>query len=53
MDGFWNEIRDFNFELKWFLKVGSHAEKLERKLQEAERKELRKFSKNTQIKELV
>ena len=24
MDGFWNEIRDFNFNLKWFLKVRSN-----------------------------
>ena len=38
MNGFWNEIRDFNFDLKWLFKVRSNPEKLERKLQETERK---------------
>ena len=53
MDGFWNEIRDFNFDLKWLFRVTSHLEKLERKLQETERKKLRNVSKNTEIKKLV
>ena len=53
MDGFWNEIRDFNFDLKWLFKVRSHPEKLERKLQETERKKLRNISKNIEIKKLV
>ena len=53
MDGFWNEIRDFNFDLKWLFKVRSHPEKLERKLQETDRKKLRNISKKIEIKKLV
>ena len=38
MDSFWNEIRDFIFDLKWLFKVRNHPEKLEKKLRETERK---------------
>ena len=34
MDSIWDEIKGFNFDLKWLFKVRSHLEKLERKLQE-------------------
>ena len=53
MDSFWDEIRDFNFDLKWLFKVRNYLEKLERKLQETKRKKLRNLSKNAEIKKLA
>ena len=41
MDSFRDEIRDFNFDLKWLFKVRNYLEKLERKLQETKRKKLK------------
>ena len=53
MDSFWDEIKDFNFDLKWLFKVRNHLEKFERKLQETKRKKLSNLSKNAEIKKLV
>ena len=53
MDSFWDEIKYFNFDLKWLFKVRNHLEKLERKLQETKRKKLSNLSKNAEIKKLV
>ena len=53
MDSFWDEIKDFNFDLKWLFKVRNHLEKFERKLQETKRKILSNLSKNAEIKKLV
>ena len=50
MDSFRDEIRDFNFDLKWLFKVRNYLEKLERKLQETKRKKLKNISKNAEIK---
>ena len=41
MGSFSDEIRDFNFDLKWLFKVRNYLEKLERKLQETKRKKLK------------
>ena len=30
MDSFWDEIRDFNFHLKWLFKIRNYLEKLEK-----------------------
>ena len=38
MGSFWDEIRDFNFDLKWLFKVRNYLENIERKLQETKRK---------------
>ena len=40
MDSFWDEIGDFNFDLRWLFKVRNCLEKLERKLQETKHKKL-------------
>ena len=53
MDSFWDEIKDFNFDLKWLFKVRNHLKKFERKLQETKRKKLSNLSKNAEIKKLV
>ena len=53
MDSVWDEIKDFNFDLKWLFKVRNHLEKFERKLQETKRKKLSNLSKNAEIKKLV
>ena len=53
MDSFWDEIKDFNFHLKWLFKVRNHLEKFERKLQETKRKKISNLSKNAEIKKLV
>ena len=53
MESFWDEIKDFNFDLKWLFKVRNHFEKLERKLEETKRKKLSNLSKNAEIKKLV
>ena len=53
MDSFWDEIKDFNFDLKWLFKVRNHLEKFERKLQETKRKKLSNLSKNAEVKKLV
>ena len=53
MDSFWDEIRDFNFDLKWLFKVRDYLEKLERKLQETKLKKLRNLSKNAEINKLA
>ena len=50
---FWHEIKDFNFDLKWFFKVRNHLDKLEKKLQETKRKKIGNPSKNAEIKKLV
>ena len=53
MDSFWDEIRDFNFDLKWLFKVRDYLENLERKLQETKLKKLRNLSKNAEINKLA
>ena len=53
MGSFWDEIRDFNFDLKWLFKVRNYLENLERKLQETKRKKIRNLSKNIDIKKLA
>ena len=53
MDSFWDEIKDFNFDLKGLFKVRNHLEKFKRKLQETKRKKLSNLSKNAEIKKLV
>ena len=53
MDSFWDEIKDFNFDLKWLFKVRNHLEKFERKLQETKRQKLSNLSKNSESKKLV
>ena len=53
MDSFWHDIKDFNFDFKWLLKVRNHLEKLERKMQETKREKLSNLSKNAEIKKLV
>ena len=53
MGSFWDEIRDFNFDLKWLFKVRNYLENLERKLQETKRKKIRNLSKNIEIKKLA
>ena len=50
MDSFWNEIRDFNFDLKSLLKVRNYLEKLEKRLQETKHKKLKNLSKHAEIK---
>ena len=44
MDSFWDEIKYFNFDLKYLFKARNHLEKLERKLQETKRKKLSNLS---------
>ena len=53
MHSFWDEIKDFNFDLKWLFQVRNHLEKFERKLQEIKCKKLSNLSKNVEIKKLV
>ena len=53
MDCFWNEINDFNFNLKWQFKVRNYLQKFERKLQETKRKKLSNLPKNAEIKKSV
>ena len=53
MGSFWDEIRDFNFDLKWLFKIRNYLENLERKLQETKRKKIRNLSKNIEIKKLA
>ena len=53
MGSFWDEIRDFNFDLKWLFKVRNYLENLERKLQETKRKKIRNLSKNIEITKLA
>ena len=53
IDSFWHDIKDFNFDFEWLLKVRNHLEKLERKMQETKRKKLSNLSKNAEIKKLV
>ena len=50
MDSFWNEIRDFDFDLKSLLKVRNYLEKLEKRLQETKHKKLKNLSKHAEIK---
>ena len=53
MDSFWDEVKGFNFDLKWFFKVRNYLEKLERKLEETKCKKLSNLSKNAEIKKLA
>ena len=53
IDSFWDQIRDFNFDLKWLFKVKNHLQKLERKLQERKHEKLSNLSRNTEIYKLV
>ena len=50
---FWDEIKEFNFDLKRLFKVRNHLEKLERNFQETKRKKLSNLSKNVGMKKLV
>ena len=52
MDSFWDEIKDFDYDLKWLFKVRNHLEKFDGKSQETKRKKLSNFSKNAEIKKL-
>ena len=38
MDNFCDEVKDFNFDLKWFFTVRNHLEKREGKLQKTKPK---------------
>ena len=53
MESFWDEIKGFNFDIKWLFKVRNHLEKLEKKLQETKRKNFRNLSKIAEIKKLA
>ena len=53
MGSFWDEIKNFNFDLKWLFKVRNRREKVEGKFQDTKRKKLSNLSKNTKIKQLL
>ena len=50
MDSFWDERKDFNFDVKWLFKVRNHLEKLVGNLQETKRKKLSDLSKMLELK---
>ena len=50
MDSFWDEIKDFNFDLKKLFEVRNHLEKLERKLQETKCKKLSNLSRKLKLR---